>query len=87
MRFDVFRQSDGRILVVPVVFLPSMFVEAPERPQLIGTVTVDPHRLSDELLKALGRDGCATPEGTDAVWFETGVTLAERGSMGMLRHR
>lgn len=84
MRFDVFRQSDGRLLAVPVVFLPARFVEGGARPQLVGTVTVDPGRLTDGFLKALGQDGCATPEGADAVWFEGGVTLHERDAMGYL---
>lgn len=65
MRFNLYQRADGTLLAMPVLLLPAAFLEREVEPELVCTVAVEPHMVSDVLVRDIGRDGYAVVQGDD----------------------
>ena len=65
MRFNVFRRSDGALVVVPALFQSPLAVAAEGELRRLGSAYVDLETLSEPLVEHIGLNGYAIARGVD----------------------
>lgn len=65
MKLDLYRRSDGALVVVPTRFAPELPVLAPDSLRYIRTVELELATLGDELVLDIGLSGYAVARHAD----------------------
>lgn len=77
MVLNVYRRSDGALVIVPALFQPPIALEREGRLVLLGEADVELAGLSDALVEQLGLHGYAVAGEVDAAGLRLAVAKAD----------